>query len=89
MVSIKTDKRELDHIRLPLRLFCVLRSEATEGASNHSIRAKRPQGKLRRPEHILGTKTVIPSLSMSEMDVRVVVPNEFPMCLLHLIHGEV
>ena len=29
--------------------FCVLRSQATEGASNHSIRAKRPQGNLRRP----------------------------------------
>ena len=32
--------------------------------------------------------TVIPSLSMSEMDVRVVVPNEFPMGLLHLIPGK-
>ena len=28
--------------------FCALGSRATEGASNHSIRAKRPQGKLRR-----------------------------------------
>src|SRR6266849_6129893 len=25
---------------------------------------------------------------MSEMDLRVVVPNEFPMCLLHLIPGK-
>jgi hypothetical protein len=54
-----------------------------------SIRVVSNKTEKRKLDHILGTMTVIPSLSMSEMDVRVVVPNEFPMCLLHLIHSEV
>ena len=48
VVSIKTEKRELDHIRLPLRLFarCVVRQLQKE---QPFIRTKHPPGKLRRP----------------------------------------